>query len=662
MKQYSFLLGVLLSVGILTMNMTLAATRTWDGSNSTNWSTAANWAENAVPVAGDAVTIPGGMPNQPAITASSSCASLAVNSGATLTLGAFAFTVSGSTTVSGTLVISSTTGTKTFTGGLTFNSGGTYRHAVNGGTIPTATWNANSTCEVTGATSSIPSGLTQTFGNFTWNCASQSSDLSFSGDLATVNGTFNMVSSSSRYLRLSGNGGGTENYANFNQTGGTLYVTNGSGGGVLNIAGNFSQIGGTLGHSGTGSSTINFNGSGTQTYTGGGTRTGAIEWVVNKSSGSLNLGSDMSLTSTDTLTLTAGVVSTGSYKINVTRTSVSGVLITGGSIDGTIQRVLGTSGGTYLFNSANTYLIPTFSGTPTFAITAAPGSSPANQDPTRFYLRRTYALSVVSGSITSSTVRLGYADSELDPALESDLELGRYSGSGTTWTWLTSTRDAAANWVQATGVTTFSTWGISSDTPLPIQLASFVSSRIADNMIRLEWNTVSEMNNYGFFIERRSEQETAFIELPGVFIPGHGTTLEPQSYGWVDNDVTPGVWYYRLRQVDLDGTVNYSDEVRTTSVTGVPAAAPKEFALLQNYPNPFNPTTEIKFSVAGTGRTSLELFNVAGQKVATLFDDVADAGHYYSVRLDGAGLASGLYLYRLTSGAKTELKKMMLLK
>jgi hypothetical protein len=87
---------------------------------------------------------------------------------------------------------------------------------------------------------------------------------------------------------------------------------------------------------------------------------------------------------------------------------------------------------------------------------------------------------------------------------------------------------------------------------------------------------------------------------------------------------------------------------------------PGEFELFQNYPNPFNPTTQIQFSA--TGKALLELYNVMGQKVATLFDGTAEAGQYYKVRVDGAGLASGLYLYRLQSGAKTELRRMTLLK
>jgi hypothetical protein len=90
--------------------------------------------------------------------------------------------------------------------------------------------------------------------------------------------------------------------------------------------------------------------------------------------------------------------------------------------------------------------------------------------------------------------------------------------------------------------------------------------------------------------------------------------------------------------------------------------APKQYQLLQNYPNPFNPETVIKFSVEQTGLTSVELYNVLGQRVATLFSGVAEAGQYYQVRLNGANLSSGVYFYRVQSGNWTDLKKMILLK
>jgi hypothetical protein len=198
---------------------------------------------------------------------------------------------------------------------------------------------------------------------------------------------------------------------------------------------------------------------------------------------------------------------------------------------------------------------------------------------------------------------------------------------------------------------------------LPVQLASFTARANQGGGIRLDWRTLSELNNYGFYVERRLSSEQLFVVVPNSFQPGHGTTHEPHDYSFVDRTVTAGTYFYRLRQVDLDGTIHYSEPITITyGVTTVGENAPREFALFQNYPNPFNPSTEIKFSVENTDRTTLEIFNLLGQKVATVFDGVAEAGQYYRVRLDASSYASGLYMYRLQSGSRSALKKMLLLK
>ncbi len=203
------------------------------------------------------------------------------------------------------------------------------------------------------------------------------------------------------------------------------------------------------------------------------------------------------------------------------------------------------------------------------------------------------------------------------------------------------------------------------DIPLPVQLSRFIATVVNQRQVRLDWTTVSEVNNYGFYVERRAQSVEQWLEVPNSFIAGHGTTNERHDYTFTDpSPGAPSVWY-RLRQVDLDGTVHYTEPIQVSGIlTSVEEKerAPIEFALKQNYPNPFNPSTEIKFSVETFERTSLEVFNIIGQKVATLFDDVAEPGQYYKVRFGGANLASGIYLYRLQSGKRSDLKKLLLLK
>jgi hypothetical protein len=199
--------------------------------------------------------------------------------------------------------------------------------------------------------------------------------------------------------------------------------------------------------------------------------------------------------------------------------------------------------------------------------------------------------------------------------------------------------------------------------PLPIQLASFTGHEVTGGGVLLQWTTLSEINNYGFYVHRRDDSQPAFSELPNSFIAGHGTTNEPQHYEYRDMSATAALWHYRLKQVDLDGTIHLTDPIQVRVLTAVKTeAAPREFSLSQNFPNPFNPATEIKFSVETTDRARLEVYNVLGQLIVRLFDDVAEAGKYYKVRFDAERIVSGVYFYRLHSGKKSDLKKLLLLK
>jgi hypothetical protein len=112
-----------------------------------------------------------------------------------------------------------------------------------------------------------------------------------------------------------------------------------------------------------------------------------------------------------------------------------------------------------------------------------------------------------------------------------------------------------------------------------------------------------------------------------------------------------------------------------TAVEGLPSELPAEFILQQNYPNPFNPSTRIRFSVRGSGfegdgsglvvqgsrLVTLKVYDVLGHEVATLVNEVLLPGSY-EVTFDAAGLASGVYIYRLTAGEFTASRRMMLLR
>ena len=199
------------------------------------------------------------------------------------------------------------------------------------------------------------------------------------------------------------------------------------------------------------------------------------------------------------------------------------------------------------------------------------------------------------------------------------------------------------------------------DVPLPIQLLSFTGQLVQGNVV-LTWVTLSETSCYGFNVQRKRMTDSLWTELPQSFTPGHGTTNETHTYSYTDSSVANGLWRYKLKCIDLNSTVSYTESITISIVTGVKETQPIAFRLYQNYPNPFNPETNIRFSVATTGNATLTVYNMLGQRLLTLFDNVAEVGQSYNVKFNGSVLAGGVYFYRLQSGQQTDLKKLTLLK
>jgi hypothetical protein len=121
-------------------------------------------------------------------------------------------------------------------------------------------------------------------------------------------------------------------------------------------------------------------------------------------------------------------------------------------------------------------------------------------------------------------------------------------------------------------------------------------------------------------------------------------------------------------RVVLEDVANPSDKQGFTFTTDAIATSvetdgrmPQRFALEQNYPNPWNPTTTIRYRVGKTGLVSLKLYDALGREVMTLVNETQPPGQYL-VDLDGSGLASGVYLYRLVSGTFLQSRTMTLVK
>ena len=188
---------------------------------------------------------------------------------------------------------------------------------------------------------------------------------------------------------------------------------------------------------------------------------------------------------------------------------------------------------------------------------------------------------------------------------------------------------------------------------IPVELTSFRADAQEGSVV-LNWTTATETNNKGFDVERNGVSLIGNWEKIG-FVSGSGTTTEPKSYTFTDNNVTTGNYLYRLKQIDFDGSFKYSNVIEVTVNISL------KYSLEQNYPNPFNPTTKIEYSVAEDGIVILNVYNTLGQKVADLVNGEVKAGTY-EVNFDASKLSSGVYYYKIEMNGFVSVKKMMLLR
>ncbi|MGE5437207.1 MAG: T9SS type A sorting domain-containing protein [Syntrophothermus sp.] len=187
---------------------------------------------------------------------------------------------------------------------------------------------------------------------------------------------------------------------------------------------------------------------------------------------------------------------------------------------------------------------------------------------------------------------------------------------------------------------------------VPVELTSLQAEQM-DNNVVLRWSTATEVNNRGFAVERKETGKSNWSETG--FVKGNVTSTEIVKYSFTDRDLKIGKYSYRLKQIDLDGKVQYSDAIE------VDVKAPNQYALFQNYPNPFNPSTTVKFNLPVKTQVSLILFNNLGEKVKDIYSGELEAG-YHEVKLDASNLSSGMYIYRLNAGKFTSTKKMSVIK
>lgn len=193
---------------------------------------------------------------------------------------------------------------------------------------------------------------------------------------------------------------------------------------------------------------------------------------------------------------------------------------------------------------------------------------------------------------------------------------------------------------------------------LPVELSSFTANEI-NTGVELKWSTATEQNNNKFIIERLTEckaEGSKDWETVGEVL-GSGNSNSVKNYSYLDKTVISGIYAYRLKQIDNDGTYKYSSEVR------VDLGTPESFAVAQNFPNPFNPSTVINYKLPAASSVELKVYDILGKEVATLVNEKQEAGSY-NVTFDThkLQLPSGMYIAKLNAGSYSKSIKMSLIK
>ncbi len=254
---------------------------------------------------------------------------------------------------------------------------------------------------------------------------------------------------------------------------------------------------------------------------------------------------------------------------------------------------------------------------------------------------------------------LGVSYNNGDPSNITDLSLlQKITFSRTDITFLLTDNSSVVKDLSIIDKLTYS--GTDGGNPLPVELVGFTAA-VYGNEVYLEWSTATEVDNYGFEIERKTGDGRS--EMQGWakigFVEGHGNSNSPNEYSFADDNPPSGEIQYRLKQIDTDGSYEYSD------VVSVETRIPNDYELKQNFPNPFNPTTKIVYKLPVDGFVTMKVYNVLGREVASLVNENKEAGTHtiiFDVSNTGGGLSSGIFFLSLNSKNYTGLIKMILLR
>jgi hypothetical protein len=424
-----------------------------------------------------------------------------------------------------------------------------------------------------------------------------------------------------------------------------------------------------------GNSTVYFDGIGTQTISHASAETfNKIE--VDKSAGDLQLNCGTSVT--NELTLTSGkITSYSAYPIIITSSGT----VNGGSdnsfVDGPMVHTFASSS-----SSDKTFPIGKEDSYRPITLTITHDASTETQYTAEVFNQASATRNLPEGidnvssvrywnvakgsgaNVLAASITLNY-DTDDGVSDASYLRVLKDDGAGN-WNDLGGTGTAAGSGsiTSTTNFTLFSDFtlgnAVGGDNPLPILLAS-ISVKFEQGRVILEWETASEFENAGFEIYRSFEEGgnysliSSFLHNPELV--GQGNTSSTTHYSLSDEDVNEGdTLWYKLADISNNGVKTFHNAISIS----IPIMV-KEFRLSQNYPNPFNPTTTIEFDLPHPQFVTLNIYNVIGEKVATLVSEKLTEGKY-KYEWNTPKYASGVYMYRLQAGEYIETKKMVLMR
>lgn len=619
---------------------------------------------------------------------------LGTNVNITLATGAFA-RVSGSFTINagstydtdGTSVLTTVFGSITNKGTLTcataakllMNLGAVYIHDQNGGAIPLASWDFNSTCVLSGLTNLHPSGGNQSFGNLTYDCAGMTMNLTMTSGVSvqngftvqnTGNGVYRLLMTAASLtvggeMNLPGNGNFTISGTTDRTlsvlggmfiTGGNLDLCSGTSGniGTLNVRGNFNNFG-AITETGTGTGVINFNGSAAQNFNQSGVLVNDVDFNVDNSAG---VTFSNSTTITGALSLTSGILTIPS---GVTVTIANGNTIGGSGFGGSKHINTQVGGATHGFLQVNNmpalgaYTLPMGNGTSYLPATLTPAISSSFSvgvftgitedglpNGTAFTAAKKAGVvdavwTINRNSGTSCDMTLGWPASLEGAtfATYTSTQIGISHWDNPNWGTSVGTGDNTLNTATRSGVSVFSPFGVGK-TPyvLPIKF-NYLNAAKGNGYNTLNWKATCSSAEVTFDIERSTDGRN-FVAV-NTFTASQSRCAQPFDY--VDNNNLTGTVFYRIKSIEITGTITYSNIVKV-------ADQQKEMLLVAVSPNPVINQAQLNISTTKKDMVDLAIISIEGKMVQR--SSVQLQAGTSIINLDVASLQKGVYMIKGT--------------